>query len=236
MGTCASAMETRISESLIKAVSGEFELGSVYKLQLARMNIRKIENLENCEHLQELNLSGNEIEAIEGLERLSNLRKLTITTCKIKSLEGLSKCRNLEHILIQENEISNIGEIAHLTGLQNLKSLYFKNIDGSQRNPLCEHPSYRSSIVRQLPQLTILDGERLKHANTVYSDAPSAPSSTQTVSIPESKPWLGDFSWEDEGGLDIDQTLGRVQAKFDAVYQESKKLNSAAMSLLSHYQ
>lgn len=105
-----------------------------------------------------MNLSGNEIEAIEGLERLSNLRKLTITTCKIKSLEGLSKCRNLEHILIQENEISNIGEIAHLTGLQNLKSLYFKNIDGSQRNPLCEHPSYRSSIVRQLPQLTILDG------------------------------------------------------------------------------
>ena len=95
-----------------------------------------------------MNLSGNEIEAIEGLERLSNLRKLTITTCKIKSLEGLSKCRNLEHILIQENEISNIGEIAHLTGLQNLKSLYFKNIDGSQRNPLCEHPSYRSSIVR----------------------------------------------------------------------------------------
>ena len=45
-------METRISESLIKAVSGEFELASVYKLQLARMNIRKIENLENCEHLQ----------------------------------------------------------------------------------------------------------------------------------------------------------------------------------------
>ena len=45
-------METRISESLIKAVSGEFELGSVYKLQLARMNIRKIENLANCEHLQ----------------------------------------------------------------------------------------------------------------------------------------------------------------------------------------
>ena len=39
-------------QSLIKAVSGEFDLATVYKLQLSRMNIRKIENLENCVNLQ----------------------------------------------------------------------------------------------------------------------------------------------------------------------------------------
>lgn len=229
-------METRITESLIKAVSGEFDLATVYKLQLCRMNIRTIENLENCVNLTELNLSGNEIDKIEGLERLHNLRKLTLTTNKITSLAGLAKCENLEHILIQENNIGNIGEVSHLLPLQNLKSVYFKNIDGTQRNPLCEHPSYRSSIVRQLTQLSILDGERLKHANTVYSEAPPAPSNGPTVEIPESKPWLGDFSWDDDEGNDVDQALSKVQVKFDAVYQESKKLNSAAISLLSHYQ
>ncbi len=266
-------------------MSGEFDLESVYKLQLCRMNIRTIENLENCTNLQELNLSGNDIERIEGLERLHNLRKITLTTNKITSLAGLDKCENLEHILIQENNVGNIGEFTQLLGLKNLKSLYFKNIDGTQRNPLCEHPSYRSSIVRQLTQLTILDGERLKHANTVYSDAPAAPSSAPAVVIPESKAWLGDFSWDDDGGgsgeekrkckaftvaltiaiaiavvgagagagagavaitpnnappsplpVDIDQTLSKVQSKFDSVYQDSKKLNSAAISLLSHYQ
>jgi Leucine-rich repeat (LRR) protein len=184
-------------------VSGEFDLESVYKLQLCRMNIRTIENLENCTNLQELNLSGNDIERIEGLEKLHNLRKITLTTNKITSLAGLDKCESLEHILIQENNIGNIGEFTQLLGLKNLKSLYFKNIDGTQRNPLCEHPSYRSSIVRQLTQLTILDGERLKHANTVYSDAPAAPSSAPAVAIPESKPWLGDFSWDDDGGSGV---------------------------------
>ena len=90
------------------------------------------------------------------------------STNKHKLVPLHSPFKTLSHPHHQENNIGNIGEVAHLVPLKNLKSVYFKNIDGSQRNPLCEHPSYRSSIVRQLPQLTILDGERLKHANTVY--------------------------------------------------------------------
>jgi len=38
------------------------------------------------------------------------------------------------------------------------------------------------------------------------------------------------------GGLRWSLTCLQAQVKFDAVYQESKKLNSAAISLLSHYQ
>jgi len=171
-------METKISHSLIKAVSGEFDLESVYKLTLNRMNIRAIENLEGCVNLQELNLSNNEIERIQGLEKLQSLRKITLTSNKISSLQGLDKCAALEHIFVQDNMIDNISEIANVSALKNLKSLYLRNIDGSQKNPVCDHPSYRSSIVRQLPHISILDGERLKHSNTLYADA----SSSQTTS------------------------------------------------------
>ncbi|KAJ1481745.1 hypothetical protein T484DRAFT_1953658 [Baffinella frigidus] len=229
-------METRITHSLIKAVSGEFDLENVFKLSLTRMNVRKIENLEECVNLQELNLSGNELTAIEGLHRLHNLRKLTLTSNKITSLSGLEKLNSLEHVLIQENDISNIAELSALAGLPNLKGVYLKNIDGSQKNPLCDHPSYRSSIVRQLPKLTILDGERLKHSQTLYADAPAAPSAAPSVRIPESKPWLADFTWGDEDEVDVDKLLGSVQSRFDSVNQESRKLNAAAVSLLSHYQ
>jgi hypothetical protein len=52
-------------------------------------DIRKIENLQDCANLQELNLSGNEISSIEGLERLHHLRKLVLTSNQIESLEGL---------------------------------------------------------------------------------------------------------------------------------------------------
>jgi hypothetical protein len=73
-------MEARISHAMIKAVSGEFDLESVIKLSLCRMSmaypivcsqrlssnwrnsliadIRKIENLDECINLQELNLTG----------------------------------------------------------------------------------------------------------------------------------------------------------------------------------
>lgn len=196
----------------------------------------KIENLEECVNLQELNLSGNEIPSLDGLSRLHNLRKLTLTSNKISSLSGIEKCHALEHVLIQDNNISNVAEIQALIGLQNLKGLYLKNIDGSQKNPVCEHPSYRSSIMRQLPKLTVLDGERLKHSSTLYADAPAAPSSAPQVVIPESKPWLADFTWGDEDGVDVDTLLGGVQRRFDTLNQEARKLNSAAVSLLSHYQ
>jgi len=231
----ASGMETRISHSLIKAVAGEFDLESVFKLSLCRMNIRKMECLDDCVHLQELNLSGNEITELEGVGRLHELRKLTLTSNKISSLDGLQKCHALEYLLIQDNAVSNIATIEALASLPNLKALYLKNIDGTQKNPVCEHPSYRSSIMRQLPKLQILDGERLKHSNTLYSDTPPAPSAVPKVKIPESKSWLADFSWEDTGG-DLDAMLAQSQARFDAVHQESKKLNAAAVSLLSHYQ
>uniref|UniRef100_A0A7S0EKS8 Protein phosphatase 1 regulatory subunit 7 n=1 Tax=Hanusia phi TaxID=3032 RepID=A0A7S0EKS8_9CRYP len=229
-------METKISHSLIKAVSGEFDLESVYKLTLNRMNIRAIENLEGCVNLQELNLSNNEIERIQGLEKLQSLRKITLTSNKISSLQGLDKCAALEHIFVQDNMIDNISEIANVSALKNLKSLYLRNIDGSQKNPVCDHPSYRSSIVRQLPHISILDGERLKHSNTLYADASSSQTtSTAQVQIPESKSWLSGFTWEEDKD-DVDKLLAPIQAKFDAVMSDSKKLNAAAVALLSHYQ
>ena len=50
---------------------------------------------------------------------------------------------NHHHESNPPNRLIYTGEVAQLLNLKNLKSIYFKNIDGSQRNPLCEHPSYR---------------------------------------------------------------------------------------------
>jgi Leucine-rich repeat (LRR) protein len=104
-------------------------------------DVRKIENLEECVNLQELNLSGNELSAIEGLHRLHNLRKLTLTSNKITSLGGLEKLEALEHVLIQDNDISNIAEIAALAGASPACTCV--------RCSLCAHaaPSARNDLV-----------------------------------------------------------------------------------------
>lgn len=56
------------------------------------------------------------------------------------------------------------------------------------------------------------------------------------MQIPPTKAWLADWSWGDEDDIDVDKLLGKSQAKFESVLAESKKLNQAALSLLSHYQ
>ena len=47
-------------------------------------------------------------------------------------LDGLAA---LEHLLLQGNLVSNIEEMRHLAHLPGLKTLYLKNVDGSQPNP-----------------------------------------------------------------------------------------------------
>ena len=72
--------------------------------------------------------------------------------------------------------------------MPNDRSVYFKNVDGTQKNLLCEHPSYRSSIMRQLPQLTNMDGERLKHADSLYSEVPTSPKTLNSLGTQHEKP------------------------------------------------
>jgi hypothetical protein len=59
-----------------------------------------------------------------------------ITANKIRRLEGLHGLDALEHLLLQANLVSSVEELKHLQCLPNLRTLYMKNVDGSQPNPV----------------------------------------------------------------------------------------------------
>jgi len=226
--------DTHISASLIKAVSGEFDLQSVKRLMLCNMNIRRMEQLEDCSNITEIDLSDNRIIKIEGLQGSSKLRKLSLAGNQISTIEGLGHLNTLESLQIQGNQISSLSELEKLAPMQSLRTLFLKNIDGSQRNPVCDHPSYRSVILRHLPQLTNLDGERLKNAHSAV-EGPSGNMGKPNFPVPESKPWLEGFAWDD-CYEDIETVLKRHDTEFSKLMTESKKLSANAASLLSHYQ
>ena len=77
-----------INEASIKAATGQFDLESVYKLQMPHMGIRKIEGLSLLPNLTELDLSSNHISKIEGLEKLEQLKKLTLANNEIAKLQN----------------------------------------------------------------------------------------------------------------------------------------------------
>jgi len=157
-----------MSTESIKACSGQFDLESVYKLLMERMELRAIEALAPCTNLEVLDLSHNRLVRIEGLDGLLKLKTLRLAHNEIGTLEGLDHLAALEVLALDGNRITAIDGAACLTKLARLRTLSLQapappglTPPPAESNPCCQHPAYRVTLRRLVPQLTSLDGERL---------------------------------------------------------------------------
>ena len=148
-------------------VAQEFDVEGINKLTYVKKGVTRITAVDHAVNLTELNLSNNLIEKIEGVHTLTRLKKLHLTANKIRRLENLHGLESLEHLLLQGNLVSSADELKHLQCLPNLKTLYLKNVDGSQPNPVCAVKGYREKVLALLPELRNLDGERLRGSAAV---------------------------------------------------------------------
>ena len=188
-----------INEASIKAATGQFDLESVYKLQMPHMGIRKIEGLALLPNLTELDLSSNHISKIEGLEKLEQLKKLTLANNEIAKLQNLSSLASLESLRLDGNKIANVDDVRCLENLPSLRSLHFAASPDAtaadERNPLCDHPAYRTAVRRMLPALAALDGER-----TALADAAGGADDVAMPELPAPTPWFSPADLELDGG------------------------------------
>ncbi|KAI5643649.1 leucine-rich repeat domain-containing protein [Phthorimaea operculella] len=70
---------------------------------------------------------------------------------KIRGLGDFAGCHRLRELYIRKNDIRDLREIRHLRSLPNLTSLWL------DENPCTEHPEYRMTVLRNLPNLEKLD-------------------------------------------------------------------------------
>jgi hypothetical protein len=80
---------------------------------------------------------------------------------KISRIENLTALSSLEVLNLRANQIESISEIDALVPLPSLTTLLLQNLDGSEENPVCKHPSYCTVVMRVLERLEILDGGHL---------------------------------------------------------------------------
>lgn len=94
--------------------------------------------MDRLVNLIELDLSNNSISKIHGLNALGNLRKLVLTCNRIQTVEALSCVKTLQHLFLQKNPIVKMDNLnlAMLSGVKSLRSLYLRNIDGAE---VCIH-------------------------------------------------------------------------------------------------
>ncbi|PHJ26046.1 leucine-rich repeat protein lrr1 [Cystoisospora suis] len=90
-------------------------------LELNANDIEKIENLEVVPELEQLELYQNRIRKIENLETLVHLRVLDLSFNKIRKIEGLERLGQLVKLYLSSNRIENVEGLESLLKLELLE-------------------------------------------------------------------------------------------------------------------
>lgn len=188
-------------------------------------------------------MSGNRISRIEGLDGLESLKRLILSNNEIEKVEGLETCDALETLQLQGNRVSNLDDMQCLSGLPCLRHVQMQVRGGGadDRNPMCDHPAYRSAMRRMLTTLQTLDGERVVLADVMMPKDASAV--LAQLSFAEPEPWLKDFDWGDTDDTSASaartakESVGDLKSaqEFQQVLLECKRLSAKAGSLIEDY-
>lgn len=150
-----------LSDEVIRYVTGEYDVEVVRRLFVPKGGLRRISGLERCSQLVCLALPQNEISVIEGLCELVQLQRLDLSRNVILRLGGLDTLAALEFLDLQGNRIAKVEEIKSLQHNQRLAHLHLKGYDGKHKNACCDDAGYEALVLQTLPDLQVLDGERL---------------------------------------------------------------------------
>lgn len=101
--------------------------------------------------IKKLNCWGAELGDVTLLRRMPNVEVLALSINKIRTLGDFAGCRRLRELYIRKNEIRELNEIRHLRHLPDLTNLWL------DENPCTQHPEYRMTVLRNLPNLEKLD-------------------------------------------------------------------------------
>ncbi|CAH0599958.1 unnamed protein product [Chrysodeixis includens] len=101
--------------------------------------------------IKKLNCWGAELGDVSLLRRMPNVEVLALSINKIRTLGDFAGCRRLRELYVRKNEINDLHEIRHLRHLPDLTSLWL------DENPCTQHPQYRMTVLRNLPNLEKLD-------------------------------------------------------------------------------
>ena len=155
--------EVNLTDEYLKAVTGKFDLQTVFNLELVNKNINNLGSIPKCTSLLYLDLSHNNISSINGIENLVHIMFLDLSYNNISNISNLQSLRDLINCKLQGNNIS--GPLpSFFANFKKLEKLTFHEVpiqdkpDINTSNPICESENYRQEILDKLPKLMWLDG------------------------------------------------------------------------------
>ena len=110
-------------------------------------------NVDSVARIIDLNCWAMDLDNVEIVKDIPRVETMSLSLNMISSLKPFQDCPNLRELYLRKNKIASLSEIQHLRTLTNLKVLWLWD------NPCCEHPHYRSYIIKLLPSLEKLDNQ-----------------------------------------------------------------------------
>lgn len=197
----------KLSRVFLKSHSGEFDLESILYLNLKRQEISDVGCIGECSCLTRLDLSENGLTKLLGLSSLLQLTYLNLSANFLQSIEGLQTLDNLEYLNVAGNLILSFDVLKTLSDLSKLSRLRLQDRSYSLFNPICKNEVYKPKVLSILPNLSVLDGERVKGAgselfeicdkiDTVLAERVERDTDVESKVEQASSPWIPDGFWK----------------------------------------
>ena len=155
-------MKANLSDEYIKAVTGSFDLETIFDLELTQKHITSLGSLPKCVSLVYLDLSQNRITEIIGIDNLIELEFLDLSFNNITNISPLGGLLKLRNVKLQGNNID--GPLpGSLKSMKKLEKISFKCIDmedgknKNNTNPICSMNNYRKNVFEFFSNLKWLD-------------------------------------------------------------------------------
>lgn len=149
-----------LSDEYLKAITGKFDLETIFNLELGEMGISSLGSLPKCISIVYLDLSQNKITSIRGIEYLIKLNFLDLSCNNISDISPLGELKEMRSLKLYGN---NISSYSPLTNLVKLEKLSFKTLPFEDKpnlnvtNPICSSDNYRKNVFTDIKNLKWLD-------------------------------------------------------------------------------
>ncbi|XP_049625381.1 leucine-rich repeat-containing protein 61 [Suncus etruscus] len=233
----------RVTPQMLKAHSGEFALDSILLLRLRGLGLVDLGCLGECLGLEWLDLSGNVLTQLGPLACLHQLAVLNLADNRLSGLEPLAACESLQRLNVAGNLLATPGQLQCLAGLPDLQDLRLRDPLARLSNPLCATPTYGTAVLKLLPRLKVIDGQRVNGRGSDFYqlcqdlDSSLGPSSPSPNVAPAATvhPWVDPGYWETWPSRSS-SILEEACRQFQATLQECHDLDRQAQDLLGQAQ
>jgi hypothetical protein len=152
--------ETNATKEYLKAITGKFDLESIFVLNLKEKNLAKLNAVILCINLTVLNLSCNKLNSVSGIGALKDLQFLDLSYNQITNIDDLEYLTSLKNLKLQGNKIDmprNFGQ--RFKNLVCLEKMAFQEFDMNRKslNPICKTQNYRNEMFSVFVNLKSLD-------------------------------------------------------------------------------